>query len=88
MKEVYQIAPKYPAKQLYFGNWSYQKGLNFPRKNSRFFRRTDLEGLEIKIGYIHKNYPFTQMNSYKSRDLMTGFFGDVWRVLEDAMNIR
>lgn len=76
--------PAYPLRQPYLGNWTYKAGLHAPRDPLHYSRRTDLEGFKMTVGYV--DYPPITMFENNSSKILSGYFGDIWKVLEDAMN--
>lgn len=88
MKEIYRVAPGYPLRQPYFGNWSLEKGLKAPEKKMPYTRRSNLEGLELTVGY-RISPPMTIIQTDENGDkYASGFIGDIWNVILSAINAR
>lgn len=86
LKEVYRVVPAYPIRQPYLGNWTSSSGLNCPRDPLHYSRRTDLEGLRMIVGWVDSPPITVPEKQGNTLTYLGGYFGDIWQVLETAMN--
>ncbi|PSN33461.1 Ionotropic receptor 146 [Blattella germanica] len=83
LSEVYHLQNR--LEILSVGTWHDTKGLVWTAKDF-FQRRSDLKGITIKASTLN-NPPITIVQEQNGTVMdVSGYFGDVWKVLEKEMN--
>nr|CAD7194510.1 unnamed protein product [Timema douglasi] len=83
--EVYRTAEGEPLSKEYFGNWSLQGGPLHTESRARK-KRTDLQGIVLRTVVLDVREITTVVEENNRTTVAGGYFGMVWRLLEQELN--
>nr|CAD7413210.1 unnamed protein product [Timema cristinae] len=85
LTEVFRFRKDLPLQKLIFANWNRVEGL-VTHESNRLIRRSDFHGLTLDVAVLHEP-PNTILYKETDRPLeVTGYYGQVWRILEQKLN--
>nr|CAD7570763.1 unnamed protein product [Timema californicum] len=85
LTEVYRTAEGEPLSKEYFGNWSLEGGSLHTESRERK-KRTDLQGIVLRTVVLDVREITTVVEENNRTTVVGGYFGMVWRLLEQELN--